>query len=389
MAEPGIADRVREVIGRSRLSQAAFAAVIDMEPTKLSKSLSGSRRFTSLELALIAESAQVSVDWLLTGREDHAPKMAARVADGAVVDGAVVDGAVVNDAVARAQDYDDVYEVLERVGYGKTVTAPRISVGQPGDRFVDQGTAMATAARRAIETHGLAVRALRDLPAVVETVFGIDVGVESLPGAADGLSYSRDGFRLALVSNRKSWTRQRFTLAHEVGHILAGDAQELQVDLNVLSSDTERKGTEIRANAFAAELLMPAELVRSTLARNVDDKQFAKLVGILGVSPSALALRCFNLGLIDGGRRRKLGTLSAWEAAELGGWVEDHIALVQRQTMTRVPSDLLDRAHRAYHAGKISARPLATILNITAEEFLEGDELELGGATGDQPAFIP
>ena len=35
--------------------------------------------------------------------------------------------------------------------------------------------------------------------------------------------------RLALVSSRVSATRQRFTLAHELGHLIAGDAHDLTV----------------------------------------------------------------------------------------------------------------------------------------------------------------
>ncbi|MGH3871951.1 MAG: ImmA/IrrE family metallo-endopeptidase [Pseudonocardiaceae bacterium] len=42
--------------------------------------------------------------------------------------------------------------------------------------------------------------------------------MEGFPGGLDGLAWCRDGFRLILVSNTVSWTRQRFTLAHELGH---------------------------------------------------------------------------------------------------------------------------------------------------------------------------
>lgn len=42
-----IAERVRELIGRRGQTQAAFAAEIGLDPTKLSKSLSGVRRFSS------------------------------------------------------------------------------------------------------------------------------------------------------------------------------------------------------------------------------------------------------------------------------------------------------------------------------------------------------
>src|SRR6266511_5081052 len=63
------ADRVRELIAQSCLSQHEFAEQIGLDDSKLSKSLSGTRRFSSLDLARIAELCKVTVDWLITGEE--------------------------------------------------------------------------------------------------------------------------------------------------------------------------------------------------------------------------------------------------------------------------------------------------------------------------------
>ncbi|MBW0009488.1 MAG: ImmA/IrrE family metallo-endopeptidase, partial [Pseudonocardiales bacterium] len=71
----------------------------------------------------------------------------------------------------------------------------------------------------------------------------------------------RNGFRLILVSNAVSWTRQRFILAHELGHVLAGDAQNLRVDLDVMAPSSQGERTEMRANAFASAFLMPARTI--------------------------------------------------------------------------------------------------------------------------------
>lgn len=64
MAETVI-DRVRKVMGAASLSQAAFAERVGLSPDKLSKSLSGVRRFSSLDLARIAEVTDTTVDYLL------------------------------------------------------------------------------------------------------------------------------------------------------------------------------------------------------------------------------------------------------------------------------------------------------------------------------------
>ncbi|GAA4840638.1 TetR family transcriptional regulator C-terminal domain-containing protein [Saccharopolyspora rosea] len=64
-------------------SQRAFAERIGLDPTKLSKSLTGTRRFTPGELTRIAEVSGVTVNWLINGRDDAetvaaAPRRSAR-----------------------------------------------------------------------------------------------------------------------------------------------------------------------------------------------------------------------------------------------------------------------------------------------------------------------
>ncbi|MHB9755688.1 TetR family transcriptional regulator C-terminal domain-containing protein [Streptomyces sp. BYX5S] len=68
------AARVREVITAAGVSQREFARRIVMDPSKLSRSLSGTRRFTAAELARIADEGRVDAGWLLGARprEDEA-----------------------------------------------------------------------------------------------------------------------------------------------------------------------------------------------------------------------------------------------------------------------------------------------------------------------------
>jgi hypothetical protein len=58
--------------------------------------------------------------------------------------------------------------------------------------------------------------------------------------------------------------RQRFTIAHEIGHFLIpthnASAQCAKADMSVLKSADARKSKEAEANRFAACLLMPAKL---------------------------------------------------------------------------------------------------------------------------------
>ncbi|WP_405804992.1 TetR family transcriptional regulator C-terminal domain-containing protein [Streptomyces sp. NBC_01187] len=63
-----VAERVRKVVEAAGCSQREFARRIVMDPSKLSRSLSGTRRFTVAELARIADAGEVDAAWLLGSR---------------------------------------------------------------------------------------------------------------------------------------------------------------------------------------------------------------------------------------------------------------------------------------------------------------------------------
>ncbi|WP_406691253.1 TetR family transcriptional regulator C-terminal domain-containing protein [Saccharopolyspora sp. ID03-671] len=68
--ESALRDRVREVLRGHPGSQRAFAEQIGLDATKLSKSLAGTRRFTPAELTRIAETGNVTVNWLINGSDE-------------------------------------------------------------------------------------------------------------------------------------------------------------------------------------------------------------------------------------------------------------------------------------------------------------------------------
>jgi AcrR family transcriptional regulator len=62
-----VRERVRHLIDNSGATHHAFASTVGLEASKLSKSLSGTRRFRTEELTAIADHAEVSLEWLLHG----------------------------------------------------------------------------------------------------------------------------------------------------------------------------------------------------------------------------------------------------------------------------------------------------------------------------------
>lgn len=131
-------------------------------------------------------------------------------------------------------------------------------------------------------------------------------------GDVSGMLIRQDGTSPVIgVNDVHSDHRQRFTIAHELGHFLLHPGREVVLDRPVRvnlrdktsSAATDRE--EIEANAFAASLLMPADLVRSELqrlsavVRQDPERCSTALADIFDVSDAAMGFRLINLGLVS------------------------------------------------------------------------------------------
>lgn len=68
------------------------------------------------------------------------------------------------------------------------------------------------------------------------------------------------------INKYEPLVRQRFTIAHEIGHILLGHEGVSFRDTNYQQyNDFIKRMNEVNANSFAAELLMPEKLLRKAL----------------------------------------------------------------------------------------------------------------------------
>ncbi|WP_225858942.1 ImmA/IrrE family metallo-endopeptidase [Streptomyces albicerus] len=131
-------------------------------------------------------------------------------------------------------------------------------------------------------------------------------------GDVSGMLVRQDGQSPVVgVNDTHSDHRQRFTIAHELGHFLLHPGRDVVLDRPVrvnLRDKTSSMATdreEIEANAFAASLLMPAGLVRSALqglpavVRQDPDRCTSALADIFDVSEPAMGFRLINLGLVS------------------------------------------------------------------------------------------
>jgi len=105
----------------------------------------------------------------------------------------------------------------------------------------------------------------------------------------------------AIFLNKKEpMIRKRFTIAHEIGHLKLNHLGDEEIS-TIFRDSTTSEGTyekEVTANAFAAELLMPEDLVR--YAYNLLNSM-SKIARAFGVSEIAVRNRLKNLGVIDNG----------------------------------------------------------------------------------------
>lgn len=125
----------------------------------------------------------------------------------------------------------------------------------------------------------------------------------------------RDGRQIIIgVNTRTSRRRQRFTIAHEVGHLVLHEGALIvdhavrvnwRDEVSGMATDVE----EIQANSFAAELLMPRDFVIDSVVKYIDgagssnrpmshEDLIARLAREFDVSAEAMGYRLINLGIL-------------------------------------------------------------------------------------------
>jgi Zn-dependent peptidase ImmA (M78 family) len=125
-----------------------------------------------------------------------------------------------------------------------------------------------------------------------------------------GLVYRRESGKAVIgVNSMHSITRQRFTIAHELAHLLLHTDEQLHVDerspigfRSALSSKAV-DDKEIEANQFAAELLMPYDLLLDEINELSEETPTEDAIRLLAdtfvVSEQAMTFRLSGLGILS------------------------------------------------------------------------------------------
>lgn len=157
-------------------------------------------------------------------------------------------------------------------------------------------------------------------------------------------TWPRDGVPVIFLARNAPPDRQRFTLAHELGH--------------AIMHDLPREEQEAEADQFASEFLMPAEAIRQDL----EQPTFASLLQLKerwGVSMQALARRARDLNKMT--ERQYKSFSIEMSSTGMRGNEPGHVS-VEHPTLVR------RTVHRRLADGEDTVALAATAL-MTVEEF--------------------
>ncbi|GAA4012494.1 XRE family transcriptional regulator [Actimicrobium antarcticum] len=152
-----------------------------------------------------------------------------------------------------------------------------------------------------------------DLIDVLEThgirVFMIDTNTDH---KFDGLAASVNRMPIIVVGSNWPGDRQRFTLAHELGHLMLS---------GLLADDIDE---EIACNRFAGAFLIPRKSVERELGvhrNDIEPKELALLKEEFGLSMAGILYRARDLGIVTPAWRdeqAKLFRIKGWHLKEPG-----------------------------------------------------------------------
>lgn len=116
---------------------------------------------------------------------------------------------------------------------------------------------------------GLKIRELPIRPVAMCRALGIAVKYYSPEDGNDGMSFFNNGVPTILLSNTVPLSRQRFTVAHELGHIMLGHIGRYA--LVNREPSVKDNPVEQEANVFASRLLAPACVLWGCNARTAEE----------------------------------------------------------------------------------------------------------------------
>lgn len=152
----------------------------------------------------------------------------------------------------------------------------------------------------------------------VAKLLGARVHIEQLEDDISGVLIVKGNEKHVLVNKKHAGNRQRFTIGHEIGHlVLHATSDRMIVDTNQIrvfqrvgqaaSAIYNQAGSETtpeeerEANLFSAAILMPEPMLKAAAVSHdlSDETEIASLAKEFGVSEQAMFIRLQQLRIIE------------------------------------------------------------------------------------------
>lgn len=238
--------------------------------------------------------------------------------------------------------------------------------------------------------HGLGTGPIKDVIDIAETTFRADVTLIELPSFLDSVTYRDPATSTVLIAvgTTDNPERQRFSVAHELGHLVF---DELSVDVHTGEASSD---AEIRAHAFARHFLIPEEALADYLAEtdhsqmNLDERALSGVVSFFEVSATVAAIQLHRTGWISDRTFDDWEHLEASYLARRYGWAAERSVRTIESSTERPAKRMLDNATEAYINHFLEIETLAHINgNVSASALKES--LELDGIAPRQTPSAP
>ncbi len=303
----------------------------------------GGRSLKASEVVRLAELFQVSANDLILGRLPSA-------ADCVLwrePDSSPARREVEARFLQRCRRYAFLEEISRRSSSPSLPTYP-VDFGRDG---CDDAERIAEEVRDTLQLGDVPSKSLREN---LESRWGVKIFEELMDNGSGATT--RADFGAAILENAAEPPKRRaFSLAHELFHLLTwGESAEPCGG----ADDESSRRRETKANAFAAALLMPREVV----SRKLSGLKISRLsdllpvAGAMSVSTPALAWRCVHLGLVSVEQAKRALRSPDSDAAVDRGWAPPP------ELERPLPDRYVWLAYAAYMRGDLSIGKLAELL---------------------------
>jgi len=183
-----------------------------------------------------------------------------------------------------------------------------------------------------------------------------------------GFCIVHDQYPVIMVNNSNSFTRQIFTLMHELGHILYGVNGVTKVDesyLEILNKNDQK--IEIQCNWFAAEVLVPAKKFQSEIPFYEKDgnQAISELANKYSVSREVILRRLLDFDIIDNAHYTDQS--EEWNKDYLRSKKETSGGNWYRTKIAYLGEGFAQTAFHNYRQWRFDKATLATHLNVKAK----------------------